>query len=119
VSLDARRNKAHNRISLTKGIAEMKTLPAFPRVAKVTTLDGATFAGTAAQIVAAMRAQSRTPGADVAEYRTTFAARALLWMKQPIRTNDDESFLLDLSEVGLLVIETATRATVRNIRSAQ
>jgi hypothetical protein len=82
----------------------MKPVPTFPRRATVTLIDGATFTGSATQIVAAMRAAAPEQHEDVAAYRKAFAERALLWMKQPIRTNDDASFLLDLAEIGIAAI---------------
>jgi hypothetical protein len=88
----------------------MKPLPTFPARAIVTMIDGAAFTGTAKSIVAKMREASRaTPTADVAEFRAQFAGRALLWMKQPIRSNDDESFLLDLAAVGIVFIQPVGR----------
>jgi hypothetical protein len=87
----------------------MKSLPIFPPRARVVTIDGAEFAGTATEIVAAMREESRTPSANVEAYRKAYADRALLWMKQPIRTTDDESFLLDLAAVGVITIAALRR----------
>lgn len=83
----------------------MKTFPAF---ARVVTLDGQQFIGTPAQIVAAMREASRaTPTMNVDAFRAQYAERALLWLKQPIRSADDVSFLSDLESVGLIHVAIA------------
>jgi hypothetical protein len=84
----------------------MKCPPTFPARAIVTMIDGAAFTGTAKTIVAQMREASRaTPTETVEGFREQFAARALTWMKQPVRTSDDASFLLDLAEIGIVFIQ--------------
>jgi hypothetical protein len=85
----------------------MKT-PPFPQRANVVTINGQAYNGTAAQIVKAMRADFRAePTRTVAEFRERYAARALLWMKQPVRHDSDVAFLSDLEAVGLVQITNA------------
>jgi hypothetical protein len=75
-------------------------------IVTVETLDGSTFRGsTADEIVDSMRFRCwSADGATREAYREGAAARALLWIKQPVRFDTSESLLLDLAAIGLIVI---------------
>lgn len=84
-------------------------LPAAPL--EIETLDGKVYRGNSGdEIVDAMRADTNfaLPEQTREEFREAFATRARLWIKQPVRHDTSSRLLLDLADIGLIVIRRAS-----------
>lgn len=83
-------------------------LPAAP--IEIETLDGKCYRGNNGdELIDAMRADTNfaQPEQTRDEFREAFANRARLWIKQPVRHDTSSRLLLDLAQIGLIVIRRA------------